>query len=71
MTEEIPQSMIASSDIEFVWIAEPAKIGSIAHAIIVVELLWNLPPNNSKLYANRKKPSAIPIANSRGESKKA
>ena len=82
MTEEIPQSMIASSDIEFVWIAEPAKIGSMAHAIIVVELLSNFPANNSQLYANRKnpyaipianskKPSAIPIANNRGESKKA
>ena len=71
MTEEIPQSMIASSDIELVCIADPAKIGSMAHAIMVVELLWNFPLNNSKLYANRKKPSAIPIANSRGESKKA
>ena len=71
MAEDIPQSMIASSDIELVWIAEPAKIGSMAHAIIVVELLWNYPPNNSKLYANRKNPSAIPIANSWGESKKA
>jgi hypothetical protein len=71
MTEEIPQSMIVSSEIEFVWITEPAKTGSIAHEIIVDELLWNLPPNNSKLYANRKNPSAIPIANSRGESKKA
>ncbi len=71
MTEEIPQSMIASSDIEFVWIAEPAKIGSMAHATMVVELLWNFPLNNSKLYANKKNPSAIPIANSRGESKKA
>ena len=38
MTEEIPQSMIASSDIEFVWITEPAKIGSMAHAIIVDQL---------------------------------
>ena len=63
--------MIASSDIEFVWIAEPAKIGSIAQEIIVDQLLWNLPPNYSKLYANRKNPSAIPIANNRGESKKA
>ena len=71
MTEEIPQSMIASRDIEFVCIAEPAKIGSMAHENIVDELLWNFPLNNSKLYANRKNPSAIPIANSRGESKKA
>jgi len=63
--------MIASSDIEFVWIAEPANIGSMALAIIVDQLLWNYPPYNSKLYANRKKPSAIPIAKSRGESKKA
>jgi len=47
MTEEIPQSMIVSSEIEFVWITEPAKTGSIAHEIIVDELLWNLPPNNS------------------------
>tara|TARA_B100000745_G_scaffold174221_1_gene114116 strand:+ start:343 stop:462 length:120 start_codon:yes stop_codon:yes gene_type:complete len=39
MTEEIPQSMIASSDIEFVCIAEPAKIGSMAHENIVAELL--------------------------------
>jgi hypothetical protein len=39
MTEEIPQSIIASSDIEFVWITEPAKIGSMAHAIIVDQLL--------------------------------
>ena len=63
--------MIASSDIEFVSITEPAKIGSIAHAIIVEQLLCNFHPNNSKLYANRKNPSTIPIANSRGESKKA
>ena len=39
MTEEIPQSMIASSDIEFVCIAEPANTGSIAHETIVDELL--------------------------------
>ena len=71
MTDEIPQSTIVSSDMEFVWITEPAKIGNIAHENIVDELLWNYPPNNSKLYANRKNPSAIPIANSKGESKKA
>ena len=34
-------------------------------------LLWNLPPNNSRLYANRKKPSTIPIGISQGESKNA
>ena len=71
MTDEIAQSTIVSSDIEFVWITEPAKTGNIAHENIVYELLWNFTPNNSKLYAKRKNPSAIPIANSKGESKKA
>jgi len=40
MTDEIPQSTIVSSDMEFVWITEPAKIGNIAHENIVDELLW-------------------------------
>jgi hypothetical protein len=39
MIEEIPQSIIASSDIEFVWIADPAKTGNIAQDNIVVALL--------------------------------
>jgi hypothetical protein len=34
-------------------------------------LLWNLPPKSSKLYANRKNPSAMPIGNKIGESKNA
>ena len=54
MTDEIPQSTIVSSDIEFVWITEPAKTGSIAHENIVDELLWNFPPNNSKSYYNKR-----------------
>ena len=40
---------------------EPAKTGRIPHENIVDKLLWNLPPNSSRLYANRKKPSTVPI----------
>ena len=51
---------------EFVWIIEPAKTGKMPHENIVDILLWNLPPNSSRLYANRKNPSMTPIGKSQG-----
>ncbi len=71
ITAEKPERIKVSIVIEFVWIAEPAKTGNMAQDNIVDGLLWNLPPNSSKLYANRKNPSTIPMRNKRGESKNA
>ncbi len=69
VTTEVMAAIIrVSYVIEFVCITDPAKTGKMPHEKIVDMLLWNLPPNNSKLYAKRKNPSIIPIGISHGES---
>lgn len=71
MIAEMQESISVCGLIMLVCIAAPANTGSIPHDNIVDGLLWNLPLNHSRLYANKKNPSAIPIGNNSGESKNA